>query len=165
MKFYFWLSFHKQELSSNVHAFQHPINKKQYYVQRTWLEFGGNKLLRTQHKPVEIILRLFSVAIEKCQVDFNSADLDKANNQPHIANTYVALVMLLILGDNLQDIRREAVGESLRKWQLEDSVTGQVTGCSWWMDPSFFFSPLLHKWTPGVWFSNYVFLYFYLQYI
>ena len=56
----------------------------------------------------------------KCQVDFNSTDLDKANNQPHIANTYVALVMLLILGDNLQDIRREAVGESLRKWQLED---------------------------------------------
>lgn len=106
------------------------MDKKQYYVQSTWLEFGGIKLLRTQHKPVEIILRLFSVAIEKCQVDFNSTDLDKANNQPHIANTYVALVMLLILGDNLQDIRREAVGESLRKWQLEDSVTGQVTGCS-----------------------------------
>ena len=44
--------------------------------------------------------------------------------------------MLLILGDNLQDIRREAVGESLRKWQLEDSVTGQVTG---WSPPSYFF--------------------------
>ena len=44
----------------------------------------------------------------------------QVNNQPHIANTYVALVMLLILGDDLSRVRREAVAESLRKWQLED---------------------------------------------
>ena len=44
----------------------------------------------------------------------------QVNNQPHIANTYVALVMLLILGDDLSRVRREAVQESLRKWQLED---------------------------------------------
>lgn len=54
------------------------------------------------------------------KVDFESPELDKVNNQPHIANTYVALVMLLILGDDLSRVRREAVAESLRKWQLED---------------------------------------------
>ena len=44
----------------------------------------------------------------------------QVNNQPHIANTYVALVMLLILGDDLSQVRREALAESLWKWQLED---------------------------------------------
>ena len=78
-------------------------------------------------------------------MDFNSADLDKANNQPHIANTYVALVMLLILGDNLQDIRREAVGESLRKWQLEDVSNGTGDRMVMMDGSSFIFFSLLHK--------------------
>ncbi|CAJ1360872.1 unnamed protein product [Effrenium voratum] len=54
------------------------------------------------------------------KVSFDSEDLDRANNQPHIANTYVALVMLLILKDDLSRVRCSAVAASLRRWQLED---------------------------------------------
>eukprot|EP00439_Symbiodinium_sp_Y106_P040165 s3927_g4.t3 len=54
------------------------------------------------------------------RVDFQSAETDKCNNQPHIANTYVALVMLIILGDDLRRVNRSSIGHSLRKWQLDD---------------------------------------------
>ncbi|CAE7479585.1 PGGT1B [Symbiodinium sp. CCMP2592] len=54
------------------------------------------------------------------RVDFQSAETDKCNNQPHIANTYVALVMLIILGDDLRRVKRSSIGHSLRKWQLDD---------------------------------------------
>ncbi|CAE7223399.1 GGB [Symbiodinium natans] len=54
------------------------------------------------------------------RVDFQSAEIDKCNNQPHIANTYVALVMLIILGDDLRRVNRSSIGHSLRKWQLDD---------------------------------------------
>ncbi|CAE7663236.1 Pggt1b [Symbiodinium pilosum] len=54
------------------------------------------------------------------RVSFDTPELDKCNNQPHIANTYVALVMLIILGDDLGRVNRSSLGQSLRKWQLED---------------------------------------------
>eukprot|EP00928_Gymnodinium_smaydae_P069784 TRINITY_DN5349_c0_g4_i1.p1 TRINITY_DN5349_c0_g4~~TRINITY_DN5349_c0_g4_i1.p1 ORF type:complete len:426 (-),score=102.81 TRINITY_DN5349_c0_g4_i1:32-1309(-) len=43
---------------------------------------------------------------------------DRVNAQPHIANTYVALVMLIMVGDDLSHVRRDAIAASLRKWQL-----------------------------------------------
>ncbi|CAE8661748.1 unnamed protein product [Polarella glacialis] len=64
------------------------------------------------------------------KVAFESEDLDRCNNQPHIANTYVALVLLIILGDDLARINRPAVAESLRKWQLPDGSFCCVHGLS-----------------------------------
>lgn len=59
-----------------------------------------------------------------------SEESDRENNQPHIANTYVALVMLIILGDDLRRVNRDAVGNSLRKWQLPDGSFCCVHGIS-----------------------------------
>jgi len=63
-------------------------------------------------------------------VDFGSEEQNKCNNQPHIANTYVALAMLLILGDDLSRVRREAIAHTLRKWQLPDGSFCCVHGFS-----------------------------------
>lgn len=52
-------------------------------------------------------------------VKFESEDLDKRNNQPHLANTYVALIMLIILGDDLRGVNRDSLRYTLRKCQLE----------------------------------------------
>mmetsp|Transcript_16250 Transcript_16250/g.35561 ORF Transcript_16250/g.35561 Transcript_16250/m.35561 type:complete len:410 (-) Transcript_16250:155-1384(-) len=52
------------------------------------------------------------------------------DTQPHIANTYVALVMLVILGDDLSRVRRDAVAASMRKWQLPDGSFCCVHGMS-----------------------------------
>eukprot|EP00929_Paragymnodinium_shiwhaense_P031196 TRINITY_DN17538_c0_g1_i2.p1 TRINITY_DN17538_c0_g1~~TRINITY_DN17538_c0_g1_i2.p1 ORF type:complete len:371 (-),score=49.55 TRINITY_DN17538_c0_g1_i2:337-1449(-) len=59
-----------------------------------------------------------------------SGEQDRKNNQPHIANTYVALVMLLILGDDLEGVDRQAVACSLKKWQLPDGSFCCVHGLS-----------------------------------
>uniref|UniRef100_A0A7S4Q3J6 Prenyltransferase alpha-alpha toroid domain-containing protein n=1 Tax=Alexandrium monilatum TaxID=311494 RepID=A0A7S4Q3J6_9DINO len=61
---------------------------------------------------------------------FASEEQDRRNNQPHVANTYVALVMLVILGDNLGGVRRDAIRHSLRKWQLPDGSFCCVHGIS-----------------------------------
>lgn len=58
------------------------------------------------------------------------SELHRCCNQPHIANTYVALVMLLILGDDLSRVNREAVAHSMRKWQLPDGSFCCVHGMS-----------------------------------
>lgn len=63
-------------------------------------------------------------------VQFERKEQDTCNNQPHIANTYVALIMLLILGDDLQRVQREGIAASLRKWQLEDGSFCCVHGIS-----------------------------------
>jgi len=57
-------------------------------------------------------------------------ELDRCNNQPHIANTYTALVMLIILGDDLSRVNVEGIRHSLRKWQLEDGSFCCVHGLS-----------------------------------
>merc|ERR1719383_311400 len=64
------------------------------------------------------------------KVHFESDELDQCHNQPHIANTYTALVMLLMLGDDLQRVNREAIAHSLRKWQLPDGSFCCVHGVS-----------------------------------
>eukprot|EP00931_Biecheleriopsis_adriatica_P088609 TRINITY_DN62898_c0_g1_i1.p1 TRINITY_DN62898_c0_g1~~TRINITY_DN62898_c0_g1_i1.p1 ORF type:complete len:407 (+),score=88.19 TRINITY_DN62898_c0_g1_i1:39-1259(+) len=64
------------------------------------------------------------------KVAFDTIELDKCNNQPHIANTYCALVMLLILGDDLSRVNREAIAHALRKWQLPDGSFCCVHGLS-----------------------------------
>lgn len=64
------------------------------------------------------------------KVRIESEDQDKCNNQPHIANTYVALAMLIILGDDLQRVNREAIAHSLKKWQLPDGSFCCVHGIS-----------------------------------
>mmetsp|Transcript_73066 Transcript_73066/g.136522 ORF Transcript_73066/g.136522 Transcript_73066/m.136522 type:complete len:412 (-) Transcript_73066:38-1273(-) len=61
-------------------------------------------------------------------VKFPTLDMDKCNNQPHIANTYTALVMLIMLGDSLDGVNREAVACSLKKWQLDDGSFCCVQG-------------------------------------
>lgn len=70
-----------------------------------------------------------------------SAPLSEVNNQPHIANTYVALVMLLILGDDLSQVRRSDVAESLRRWQLEDGSCMAVGNARWFNG-----SPVVEAW-------------------
>jgi len=61
---------------------------------------------------------------------FASEEQDKCNNQPHIANTYVALVMLILLGDDLKRVNRKAIAHSLTKWQLQDGSFCCVHGLS-----------------------------------
>eukprot|EP00933_Yihiella_yeosuensis_P036081 TRINITY_DN29785_c0_g2_i4.p1 TRINITY_DN29785_c0_g2~~TRINITY_DN29785_c0_g2_i4.p1 ORF type:complete len:319 (+),score=34.06 TRINITY_DN29785_c0_g2_i4:217-1173(+) len=64
------------------------------------------------------------------RVEFQSQEMDKENNQPHIANTYVALIMLIILGDDLSGVDRDAIVHALRKWQLPDGSFCCVHGLS-----------------------------------
>lgn len=64
------------------------------------------------------------------KTEFASEELDKCNNQPHITNTYVSLVMLLILGDDLGRVNREALVQSLKSWQLSDGSFCCITGIS-----------------------------------
>eukprot|EP00746_Dinoflagellata_sp_MGD_P140523 gnl/MRDRNA2_/MRDRNA2_73756_c0_seq1.p1 gnl/MRDRNA2_/MRDRNA2_73756_c0~~gnl/MRDRNA2_/MRDRNA2_73756_c0_seq1.p1 ORF type:complete len:399 (+),score=31.33 gnl/MRDRNA2_/MRDRNA2_73756_c0_seq1:89-1285(+) len=64
------------------------------------------------------------------KVSFESEELDQANNQPHIANTYTALAILIILGDDLSRVNRVSLEESLRKWQLPDGSFCCVHGLS-----------------------------------
>lgn len=59
-----------------------------------------------------------------------SDEQDMSNNQPHIANTYVALAMLIILGDDLQRVNRDGIAQSLKKWQLPDGSFCCVHGIS-----------------------------------
>lgn len=64
------------------------------------------------------------------KVAFETEELDRLNNQPHIANTYTALVTLVILGDDLKAVRRESIAQSLGKWQLADGSFCCVHGVS-----------------------------------
>mmetsp|Transcript_128191 Transcript_128191/g.256015 ORF Transcript_128191/g.256015 Transcript_128191/m.256015 type:complete len:455 (+) Transcript_128191:174-1538(+) len=64
------------------------------------------------------------------RLHFDSEEQDRCNNQPHIANTYVALAMLIILDDDLQRVNRQAVAASLQKWQLPDGSFCCVHGIS-----------------------------------
>lgn len=61
---------------------------------------------------------------------FGSEEKDRCNNQPHIANTYTALVMLMILGDDIGFVDRKAIAQSLKKWQLPDGSFCCVHGIS-----------------------------------
>jgi len=63
-------------------------------------------------------------------VHIDSEEQDRCNNQPHIANTYVALAMLIILGDDLHRVNRRAIAASLQKWQLPDGSFCCVHGLS-----------------------------------
>lgn len=64
------------------------------------------------------------------RVNFDSEEQDRCNNQPHIANTYCALVSLIILGDDLKRVNREGIASSLRKWQMADGSFCCVHGMS-----------------------------------
>lgn len=64
------------------------------------------------------------------RLELPSAEQDQYNNQPHIANTYCALAMLVILGDTLDNVDRAAIAASLRKWQLPDGSFCCVHGIS-----------------------------------
>mmetsp|Transcript_43904 Transcript_43904/g.139855 ORF Transcript_43904/g.139855 Transcript_43904/m.139855 type:complete len:406 (-) Transcript_43904:527-1744(-) len=64
------------------------------------------------------------------QLHCDSEEQERRNNQPHIANTYVALAMLIVLGDDLRRVNRAAIAHSLKKWQLPDGSFCCVHGIS-----------------------------------
>jgi len=64
------------------------------------------------------------------QVECDATEQNEGLLHPHIANTYVALVMLLISGDDLKRVNRDSLAYSLKKWQLPDGSFCCVHGIS-----------------------------------